>query len=350
MPATPPDAVELRTARRSDEHPGLDFLDQVPFLDLYHRLVVHACTQLELALGPRHGRHAVAAVLQSLPHHIPADLPDAEALRRRVREGDLSILDEPDVEVDWQEIAAELAHLFIYARHGESRSLDPATSRVELEELLDHFRRLVADPGVRAVVAADFDWFADTLAAAEARWALDNGRPVAPDDLAALAGVKGKTLANLVAAGQIASDGDGRIPAAEALQYLDRRRDFIRSTWQEVAPPPPAALEGAGLPLAEQVFVPVDGEGGPFLPSLARRGRDGQPRYIVGEKAAPQYFEDYWEALAALARMPVPRWRRPPASGAGGWSLVTAQEGWRRYSRADLQRMLDAVGNTVAIR
>ena len=99
--------------------------------------------------------------------------------------------------------------------------------------------------------------------------------------------------------------------------------------------------------LAEQIFVPIDDDGGPFLPSMARRGRDGQSRYIIGDKSAPRYVEDYWEALAELATMSAPRWRRPP-TGTGGWSLVTAQDGWRRFARADLQRMVDAVASAAS--
>ena len=172
---------------------------------------------------------------------------------------------------------------------------------------------------------------------------MDHGRPVAPDDLAALAGVKPKTLANLVAGKQLPTDADGRVPAAEALRYVERRKNFVRSTWHE--PPddvPPAGGADKERPLPEQVFVPVDGDGNPFLPSLARRGRDGRPRYAVGAKAEPEYVDDYWEALDRLGRMPTPRWRRPNASGRGGWGLVSAQEGWRRFPRADLQRMVDA--------
>lgn len=80
-----------------------------------------------------------------------------------------------------------------------------------------------------------------------------------------------------------------------------------------------------------------------LLPSLARRGRDGSLRDAIGAKSNPDYVEDYWEALDRLARMPTPRWQRPPAFGKGGWSLVSAQDGWRRFARADLERMAEAV-------
>ena len=148
--------------------------------------------------------------------------------------------------------------------------MDPEDSRVDIERIILHFRRLVADPGVRAIVSSGFEWFSDTLAAAEARWGIDNGRSVMPDTLAALAGVKPKTLANLIAAGHLGTDGSGHISAAEALQYLSKRKGFIQSSWQIENSMPTTILEDTSL--QEQVFIPVDADGGPFLPSLARRG------------------------------------------------------------------------------
>jgi hypothetical protein len=328
----------MPTAQRVSFDPGWDFLEQVPFEPLYRDLIAHACSTIELAVG-HHGKNAVAAVLRSLPICNPLSAGDQETFNRRASNGDVSLLNDALVEFDWQEIAANLAGLFTFARHGEARFPDPEDSRAEIDRIIRHFQRLVADPGVRAILSSGFEWFSETLAAAEARWAIDNGRPVMPEALAALAGVKAKTLANLTAAGQLRTDGNGNISAAEALQYLSRRKGFIPSTWQIESSAPPTILEE--LPLPEQIFVPVDADGGPFLPSLARRGRDGQPRYIIGEKSSPIYLEDYWEALARLAEMQTPRWRRP-ASGTGGWSLVSAQDGWRRFAKADIQRMLAA--------
>jgi hypothetical protein len=226
--------------------------------------------------------------------------------------------------------------------YGYGRGSDPEESRRDIEGLLVHFRCVVADAGLRAAAGDDAEWLTDTLAAAEARWAIDHGRPLLPDGLAALAGVKPKTIANQLAARELSTDGGGHIPAAEALRYLERRKDFVRSTWQDAVEEQTETETPAPRILLEQVFVPVDGEGSPFLPSLARRGRDGVPRYAIGSKADPEYVEDYWEALDQLARMPTPRWRRPPASGKGGWGLVSAQDGWKRFARTDLERMVAA--------
>lgn len=340
-PAGPADEDRSLTAR----HQAADWVDHylgdVPFEDLYRSLIRRTAEQLRLVLGPGMGRTVVADLLERLIKVGAGNVPPE--LEERVRDGDLTLLDDFEVGFDWQEIAVEFAHLFAFARYGYGRHVDPADSRAEIKRLLAHFQEVVANPGVRAAADPYFEWLAELTAAAEARWAVDHGEPVTPGGLAALAGTKPKTIANLLAAREIATDREGRIPAAEALRYLQRRKDFVRSTWQDPVEASDASADAEPqAALAEQVFVPVDGDGSPFLPSLARRGRDGVPRYAIGTKADPEYVEDYWEALGRLARMATPRWRRPPVSAKGGWSLVSAQEGWRRFARADLERMVEA--------
>jgi hypothetical protein len=308
---------------------------------LQRALIEHALSQLLLTLGTRYGRIAVPRVLEALLH-MPPQGDQADEIRRRIHECDVSLLHDGSADYDWEDLSSEITHLFAFARYGYGRCLDPEQSRAEIEELLAHFRRVVADAGIRAAAGDDAEWLTETLAAAEARWAIDHGRAVAPDGLAALAGVKPKTIANLLAAREMPTDADGRIPAVEALRYLERREGFVRSNWQYAAKQSAVSDSAEARTLAEQVFVPVDSDGNPFLPSVARRGRDGVPRYAIGAKSDPEYVEGYWEALDRLARMPTPRWRRPPTSGRGGWSLVTGQEGWRRFTRVDLERMIEA--------
>jgi hypothetical protein len=346
IPQSEADLTDEERARSIQEGEAwaLDYLDRVPFEDLHVALAEHALSQLLLALGPRYGRGAVARVLGVLVASSPKGA-ECDEIRRRIEAADITLLrdHEAEVDIDWQDIAGEFAHLFAFARYGYGRHVGPEASHAEIEALIAHFRGVVADEGIRTAAGKHFGWLSDTLAAAEARWALDHGRPVMPDDLAALAGVKSKTIANLLAARELPTDADGRIPTAEALRYLERREGFVRSNWQhpvERSGTPDGTEPGA---LAEQVFVPVDSDGNPFLPSIARRGRDGLPRYAIGAKSDPEYVEDYWEALDRLSRMPTPRWRRPPISGKGGWSLVSGQEGWRRFARIDLERMVEAL-------
>lgn len=345
------DPVESGQEDRIDTAPllgssaGDTLLDWVPFEELYITLVTQACERLALVLGPRYGHYILTVILQALPRTDPRENEETLPVIERLREGDLAVLNDT-LFFDWEEMSAEFANLFAFARHGTGGRATLPESRAEIEALLQHFRRFVADPGIKAALPSGFEWFVDTLGAAEARWAIDRGWPAVPNDLAALAGVKPKTIANLVAARQIPTDAQGNISAADALRYLERRKDFIRSTWQKMLSVEVSTeIATVAAALLEQVFVPVDADGNAFLPSLARRGRDGSLRYAIGEKASPEYTEDYWQALERLAQMPTPRWRRPSPSGHGGWGLVSAQDGWRRFARADLERMIAAARN-----
>jgi hypothetical protein len=352
-PDTSMEDPELATARQVSGDSGWDFLEQVPFENIYQQLITYACSTLRLAASPWVSPPVIAAVLRALPRDRVDDFDETE-FHRRADAGDLSVLSDHTVaEFDWQEIAAHFVHLFMFARHGEvsGRGDEPmAEIRRKIEALLEHFRQVVRDPGVRQAVRQDFEWLEDTLFAAEGRWALDNGRPLVPNDLAALAGVKPKTMANALAAGQLAVDANGKVPSVRAARYLEGRKSFQPSVWNVAtmemlkSPELKNGLDEASKQLFEQIFVPVEQDGRPFLPSDARMGHDGVRRYIIGDKADPIYLEDYWDALEQLRQMPTPRWRRP-ASGAGGWSLVSAQDGWERFSRGDLQRMIDAARN-----
>jgi hypothetical protein len=71
------------------------------------------------------------------------------------------------------------------------------------------------------------------------------------------------------------------------------------------------------------IFVPISKDGSRFDPKTCRR--DGG--YRVGEKGDEQKFASFDDALAALAKMAKPRWRRPNA--VGNWGLVTGTR-WER--------------------
>lgn len=321
------------------------FLNEVPAESIGRDLIRHAIRQARLALGPRYSRQAVAGILRATqpgPSHRDPDMTQAE-IDRRVAEGDDTLLDDDRVEIDWLDITAEHAHLFGYALYGDGPSSRPEESRQRIEAAISRYRQLADDASARAAVGENLRWITDLLAAAEARWALDHDQPVPPVGLAALAGVKPKTMANLLAARELATDARGHVLPDEARGYLLGRESFIPSSWREEPEPPELVMRLAEPARGEQVFVPVDAENRPFLPDLARHGRDGVMRYAIGPKDAPDFVEDYWEALHRLSLMETPRWRRPPATGKGGWSLVSAQEGWRRFPRAELERMVAAI-------
>lgn len=69
----------------------------------------------------------------------------------------------------------------------------------------------------------------------------------------------------------------------------------IAAVCRSMAAASPLSLLGmAELSLQdEQVFVPVDNDGNPFLPSVARRRRNGDLHYAIGAENNPEYVGDY---------------------------------------------------------
>lgn len=73
---------------------------------------------------------------------------------------------------------------------------------------------------------------------------------------------------------------------------------------------------GACFRLEPSRLVPVANDGTWFGPHLLRTGQ-----FTVGEKGREQKLDSYAEALAALAAMDTPRWRRPNPKG--NWGIVS---------------------------
>lgn len=182
---------------------------------------------------------------------------------------------------------------------------------------------------------AQLDDVVTTVAAAEARIHLDTGLNVTPEQLAALAGVSLKSIKNLLALKDGTSDfkvdANGEISRSAALHWLNGRPSFRSSLWQtdeavrEFEPQSEPAL-------GEVVFVPVAKDGSWFDPVTCRNQRG----YTIGPKGAEIPIEDYDEALARLARMPTPYWRRP--NSAGNWGIV-AGTSWQRREVAEIEQL-----------
>jgi hypothetical protein len=165
-----------------------------------------------------------------------------------------------------------------------------------------------------------------TLLAAEGRLALDEGRGLTQEQLAALARLGIKSLRNALApsSGSGLKVKDGLITADSARVWLNARGDFRTSIWAEVhwrhesgadeqAEEPVKILDG------EILFVPFASDNTEFDP--VRCQRDG--RYTVGPQGYESTFTDYRTALNFLARSkPAAYWRRP--NTAGNWGIVTA--------------------------
>lgn len=167
------------------------------------------------------------------------------------------------------------------------------------------------------------------LFAAECRLALDQGRDVTPEQLAALARIEIKSMRNALApsSGSGLKPRDGAIAAESALIWLHARGNYPQTWWYDeksVAAPVAAPIAG------EVLFVPFASDAIEFDPVKCRR--DG--KYTVGPKGAEQTFTDYRAALDCLARMqPASYWKHP--NKANNWGTVTAV-GFRPRTPAEL--------------
>jgi hypothetical protein len=158
---------------------------------------------------------------------------------------------------------------------------------------------------------------------------------VTPEQLAALAEVSLKSIKNLLAPKDGASDfkldTNGEISRSAALLWLNGRSGFRSSLWQ--TDEAVRRFEPRHEPaLGEVVFVPVAKDGSWFDPVTCRNQRG----FTIGPKGAEIPVEDYGEALAQLARMPTPYWRRP--NGAGNWGIVSGAT-WQRREIAEIEQL-----------
>ena len=73
------------------------------------------------------------------------------------------------------------------------------------------------------------------------------------------------------------------------------------------------------------IFVPVARDGSLFTPDLMRNGT-----YQIGAKGEEENVSNFFDALARLNSMAVPRWRRPNEKGL--WGIVSGVA-WQRIEK-----------------
>jgi hypothetical protein len=188
-----------------------------------------------------------------------------------------------------------------------------------------------------------------TCLAASGRLKIDIGEPLTVHELAAVTKVSTKRLQNAIYAktseAPVVNKADGLVPVATAQRWLDAR-EYLPSIWKEFIEHRCWELKGQMLDHASAddeeaakesddfLFVPVARDGTIFGPKSCRRqGKDGKGSYIIGAKGTEKSFDNYEMALAELARMSNPRWRRPNESGNFG---IVSAEHWRRLSHMEL--------------
>jgi hypothetical protein len=213
-------------------------------------------------------------------------------------------------------LAQRLTSLNAYAYFGLPPTHDGQPCKIEdVKSLIEAVKAAVEGNSVDRSMTAAID---QTLLAAQGRFALDEGKGVAPDQLAALVRIGQKSLRNALApsSGSGLELKDGTVTAASAMKWLSSRGDFKTSIWRDVptkAPEPVGAIEG------EILWVPFASDNTEFHPVRCLRGTG----YPIGPKGSEKTVTDYRLALDQLARMrPAPYWRR--ANTVGNWGIVTA--------------------------
>lgn len=192
---------------------------------------------------------------------------------------------------------------------------ETVTHEEYIRKLLESCKVAVVTVGLDNPATRDLN---TVLRAAECRLALDQGRDVTPEQLAALARIEIKSMRNALApsSGSGLKLHGGAIAAESALIWLHARGHYVHTLWYDeipVAAPPAEPITG------EILFVPFASDDIEFHPIKCRR--DG--KYTVGPKGAEQTFIDYRTALDCLARMkPASYWRHP--NTAKNWGTVTA--------------------------
>lgn len=178
--------------------------------------------------------------------------------------------------------------------------------------------------------------------AVEARGAIDFGGKLSVVGLQMLSNLSLPVIRNAVSLGALNLDADGMVSAENAREWLARRREFCPSRWFNLDDDQhPFDPDRVIKPDAKgMISVPQTAEGDAFTPDrVVRPSRSTAGISIsVGAKGEEVQHYDFYDALAALAAMRVPRWRR--RNDAGNWGIVRARGAWTAVSKAEIDRQL----------
>ncbi len=176
---------------------------------------------------------------------------------------------------------------------------------------------------------------ADLVALARARLKVDQGERLTMADIALLLDVKEPTVVTNAHRKNFTSVEDGNrryAEPADALPWMIKQ-GYLQTRLARGEAAPAAAETAANAKAGDDfLFVPVARDGTWFSPECRSGGR-----YTVGAKGEELKFTDYFEALAALVKMPTPRWRRPNANGK---PEIVASVRFDRIRRTELERAL----------
>jgi hypothetical protein len=292
---------------------------------------------------------AMRVFLDALIDDRTDDQPDANmaALHTIQGIGWKAAMEDFDVtsRIDWPRLVAAYTALYAY---GDSGVIHAESDEDTIEAGKQRIKDAMAEADMIAEILANASSAGSALdsirALASGRWALDHGGSLTPQQIARLAEVDLKTVRNAISAKEMATE-DGTVPAASALEYLSKRRNFRPSQWREsgltkIEDPIALLLMGQDEEV-DYVFVPRGNDNSAFLPDLCRMNKDlGVPAYQIGDKDKPVYIAGYYEALDALSKMPKPAWRRPNENGHWG-RIVHAGGAWDRMRRNIIDQMIE---------
>jgi hypothetical protein len=190
-----------------------------------------------------------------------------------------------------------------------------------------------------SIVGDEYDYIWKGVAA---RGAVDFGGPVSLDGLQLLSGLSLAAVRNSVSIGDLHPDEAGNVSSKEARAWLARRREFCPSRWKNLAddqwsfdPSKVVTPDDKGM-----IWVPQSAEGETFVPDLVVRPARGPAgiSITIGAKGEEVRHHDFYEALTALAKMDVARWRR--RNSVGNWGIVRARGAWVAVSKAEIDAQL----------
>lgn len=225
-------------------------------------------------------------------------------------------------------VSRRLDDALLYGRYGITAEDVPVAQRLDwLEALVAEVTRFAARADV-ADETLDTGVFTRIANLAATRLAIDTGRGEADvPSTAILGGVTEGRVRNLMSGANspLERGPNGGIVAMNAAAWLQKKKGYIASIWQNDAEEEDEVPDGPAIPADRMIFVPVARDGTMFTPDLMRNDA-----YRIGAKGEEVDIPGFEEALARLNAMPVPRWRRPNEKGI--WGIVSGVS-WQRIEK-----------------
>ena len=282
-----------------------------------HELTMEALEHIEGLMG---AELAVAPLRQLVQPIADIGHPNAETWR--------DVMDDVSAFFGVLPISSRFCDALLYGIYGVTPEEIAVQDRVEwLNTLVTEITEFAARSDVQKLGGGE-NALLRISGLAASRHAIDTGQgEVDVHSMAILGGITEGRVRNLLSETSSALERgpNGGIVAMNAASWLQKKKGFIASIWQEEENPDEATDIGPEIPFDRMIFVPVARDGSMFTPDLRRNGA-----YRIGAKGEEEDISYFSEALARLNAMPVPRWRRPNEKGL--WGIVSGVA-WQRIEK-----------------